>query len=107
MTERGGAMLGVFRLVVGERVRLYELVTIQRGADGFEMRLKHFEPDLASWEEKEECLVWPHLPLEGTSARFGPVLYERDGDTLRSFVEVGEGESVEREELVMRRVADR
>lgn len=90
--SRGGAMMGMFRSVTGEKTGFYELMTIQQGKSGWEMRLRHFHADLRAWEEKDEPLVWPVSDMDGSSAAFGPVTYERDGaDGLRVFVELEEG----------------
>ena len=102
---KGGAMVGVFRMVVDDEVKLYELVTIAEGEDGLEMRLKHFDPDLSSWEAKDECLIWPLLSMDEHSARFGPVEYVLDGEgILHSSVEVEDAGGTKVEELVFRRV---
>ncbi len=103
--ERGGAMSGLFRLVVEDEVVLYEIVTLAETPDGPQMRLRHFGADLTAWEDKAEPLVWPALESDTRSARFGPVLYERRGeDELVAWVEVSRGETTETEKLVFRRV---
>jgi len=104
LPSAGGAMLGTFRLIAKERVSFYELMTIEDRLDGPVMLLKHFDPDLSSWEEKHETNVWPGEPVEDGFARFGPVEYERTGeDSLTTRVEVENGGEITRHELTFRR----
>lgn len=98
-------MVGVFRMVVEDKVRLYELVTISEGESGLEMRLKHFNADLSGWEKKNESLVWPMLSMSECSVRFGPLEYALDEEgVLRATVEVGDTSGTTIEELIFRRV---
>jgi len=93
LAPRDGVMLGVFRHHVGGKPKFFELMTITDHEGELTMGLKHFHANLASWEEKNESLVWPESDAGDDSIRFGPVLYERDGDdALNVWVEVGEGE---------------
>jgi hypothetical protein len=104
---RAGSMVGTFRLVNGERTTLYELITIDPRGDSFEMKLKHFEPNLASWEAKDESLVWPLESREQTSVRFGPALYELQEDgTLGVWVEIEENGSTKTMEFTYRKVGE-
>jgi len=104
LAPRGGAMVGVFRMASEERVSFYELMTIEEGPDGPQMRLKHFHADLRGWEERDESLVWPYESLGDRAARFGPVTYDlvKDG-VLRATVEIEQGGEVTTEELRFRR----
>lgn len=107
LPARGGTMLGTFRLVVDGADVFYEIFTIDEGPDGHVMRLKHFNPNLDGWEEKDAALVWPAEAVVGTSARFGPVLYERNGDELVATVNVNEGTKTGAERIVYRPAGQR
>lgn len=99
----GGVMLGTFRLIRDGRPDFYELMTIRVDDGEPVMALKHFHPDLAGWEEKDERLLWPAHLHEEDEVGFGPVHYERlTEDSLRVTVELGEGEP---SELRFRRVS--
>lgn len=104
---RGGAMLCTFRMIQNDQVILYEIVTIEPGKPGGAkpvMRLKHFDPDLSSWEAKDECLVWPLESQDDKRARFGPVEYALTGeDELTAWVEVSQGGETTTQELVFQR----
>ena len=56
--EAGGAMMGMFRWLAKDEVRLYEFLLIEPGPRGPVMRIKHFGPGLKGWEEKEESLAF-------------------------------------------------
>jgi len=89
---RAGVMMAMFRSITKGRTAFYELVTVQEGRDGWEMRLRHFHSDLVAWEEKTKPLVWPMSHSDESSAVFGPVTYELDGpDKLVAYVELDEG----------------
>ncbi len=47
----GGTMLGVFRLVVDDKVRVIEYVLITQEEDRIAFRFKHFRTDYTTWEE--------------------------------------------------------
>jgi hypothetical protein len=101
---RGGEMMGAFRLVVDGETKFLELITMSKGAELWSMRLRHFNPDLSSWEKDNQSLLWPEKVLDENRAGFGPVLYELNADgTLHVSVEVG-GKEPTTEEFSMRRV---
>lgn len=82
LAPSGGTMACVFRLTVEGAPRFYELVTVGRGDDGWEMRLKHFHADLRGWEPREQSLVWAYEELGPREARFGPVTYTLSDDDV-------------------------
>lgn len=103
---RGGSMMGMFRLVVDERVVFYELFAVAREADGtWAMRLKHFNPDLSGWEEKDKSLLWP-VELDGERrAVIGPVTYElQESGALHAEVTTGGATGTSVEKLRFRRL---
>jgi len=92
--RQGGAMLGVFRHVTKDKPKFYELMTINGPPESQSMSLKHFQPDLVGWEEKDKSLNWAASDLRTRSVRFGPVLYELDAkQVLHVWVELGEGKT--------------
>lgn len=100
----GGAMLGSFRLVSNGEPRFYEILTLSPGAEGLEMRLKHFEADLVGWEEKDEVLSWSADYIGNGRARFGAVTLERRGpDGLYIGVLMSGQDGKWTEDLVLRR----
>ena len=55
-----GAMLGMFRWLQGDKVVVYELLSIEPAAGSLVLLLRHFGPGLVAWEEKEAPIVF-HL----------------------------------------------
>ena len=53
----GGSMVGHFRLVRDGQPVFYELLTLIEVDGSVEMRLKHMNPDMTGWEEKNEGTV--------------------------------------------------
>lgn len=94
------SMVGVWRWASGGRLRLFEMLTITREAQGVVMRLRHFRPDLTALEEKDKPFVLPLVRAGATEAIFegvgsdgGPLRigYKRIGDRLEATVERGSG----------------
>src|SRR5580765_5764600 len=48
----GGAMVGMFRMVAGQRPSLYELLLLEEDAEGVWMRLRHFNPQMVAREQE-------------------------------------------------------
>ncbi|MCP3960438.1 MAG: hypothetical protein GY719_21550 [bacterium] len=63
-TAGGGAMMGMFRWLSEDKVRLYEFMLIEAGPEAPVLRLKHFSPGLKGWEEKEVSIEF-HLTGHG------------------------------------------
>jgi hypothetical protein len=102
---RAGQMLGMYRLVVGEETRLFELITLLEVDDRVVLRLKHFDADLRAWEEPEEFLDFPLLRLDGRTAYFSGLTFDgTTPDRLRIWLVLTQG-GVRREEAFdLRRV---
>jgi len=106
--ERNGEMMGAFRLIIGDETKILELVTLEHRGDLWSMRLRHFDPDLSSWEKDNKSLHWDETVLDADRAGFGPVLYERVGhDKLSITVEVSQGGETHKEVLTLRRADSR
>lgn len=72
----GGSMVGAFRLVREGEVSLYELIVLVEREGSLVMRVKHFSPALAGWEEKDEAMDFPLVCTGDREAWF-------DGLTIR------------------------
>ena len=53
------SMMGMFRYTEGGVVKFYEFMVIEATAAGPVLRLRHFDPGLIAWEEKEGALSLP------------------------------------------------
>jgi hypothetical protein len=77
-----GSMMGVFKLIKEGAVVFYEILTISEEDGSLVLRIKHFSPDLASWEEKEECFRAPLVQLSGDTVWFDGFTYIRESDSV-------------------------
>lgn len=66
----GGSMMGVFRFVKDGKAVFYEMLLIEATAGGPVLRLKHFNPGLKGWEEKDEVHSYPLVELRRDRAVF-------------------------------------
>jgi hypothetical protein len=53
----GDSMLGMWRLVLGGKTRVLELLTLSATEEGVTLRLRHFDSALVAREEKAEAVV--------------------------------------------------
>ncbi|MHC5038037.1 MAG: DUF6265 family protein [Planctomycetota bacterium] len=95
-----GALMGMFRWIKEGRVFFYEFMTIDREADAVTLRIKHFNPGLIGWEEKEQSFTSVLTVLDDTRAVFFSgegekplwLVFERSlPGTLKIFFASGEG----------------
>lgn len=52
-----GTLMGMFRWMHEGQVRFYELLTIEPQDDHLAMHIKHFDPGLIGWEEKDQVVT--------------------------------------------------
>ena len=89
-----GSMMGSFRHMSDDQVNFYELMTITKENNSLLLRIKHFNPDLAGWEEKEESVEFKLLKLTETHAYFDGLTFEKVSDTsMNVFVITEEGDN--------------
>ncbi len=67
---RGDTLVGMFRWVKDGKVLFYELIAIEREEEFVFMRIKHFNPKLVGWEEKDRAHEFILVRLEGREAVF-------------------------------------
>jgi len=97
----GGAMMGAFRMLMRGEVRFYEIMTIVPGSEGPSLRLKHFNPDLTGWEEKDEVVEFPFVSMGENMIQFDGLTYERiTEDSLRITVSLSHGEGEQAPEII-------
>lgn len=86
----GDSMVGTWRLSVGGRAKLFELLTLLEEEGKVVLRLRHFDRRGVAWEEKDEPLVLPLVAkgrnvavFEGREAgAFLRLTYGRAGSAL-------------------------
>ena len=103
----GGVMLGTFRLLRDGKAVFYEFLTLGVNGNGLSMRLKHFNPDLTSWEEKEQFVEFRYVRTAGKLAQFEGLTFERESDeALTIYLALRGKEVVVREEVFRMKRAD-
>ncbi len=78
----GGAMLGTFRLVRDGKPVFYEFMTLVEEEGSLVMRLKHFNPDLTGWEEKDQSEEFRLVAIEDDAVHFEGLSMHGDGDLV-------------------------
>jgi hypothetical protein len=66
----GDNMMGVFRYVKNGRAVFFEMMLIEMTTVGPVLRLKHFNPGLIGWEEKDHAYSYPLVELTKNRAAF-------------------------------------
>lgn len=94
-----GSMMGVFRLMQGDSVAFYEIMTVQPHEGSLAMVLKHFNRDLTGWEERDQVVTFPLLRVTPDAAFFdGLTVRHPAPDRLDIYVVVRGREGTLREE---------
>ena len=71
-----GIILCTYRHVSEGKNNFFELITVSEKEDGdLVMKLRHFNPDMNAWEDKEGQLVWEMTNITDSSVTFGPCTY--------------------------------
>jgi Domain of unknown function (DUF6265) len=65
----GGVMMGMYRLVIDGKPSFYEFMHLSEEQGSLVLKLKHFNPDLTAWEEKDRFVTFPLVKL-GTKEAF-------------------------------------
>jgi hypothetical protein len=96
MPAPSGRLTGMFQLLNGADQQFSEIFVIDRFDDGPALRLKHFDPNLIGWEEKDGFVRFPLLETGPDFARFDGLLYRRqpDGTLLIELRMKRDGETV-------------
>ena len=103
----GGAMMGMFRMLKGDKVVFYEFLTFVEHEGSVLLKLKHFNADLTGWEEKGDSIRFDLVKTSADSAWFDGLTFHRlDENTLRIFLAIRNkaDNTVREEEFLMKRV---
>ena len=96
---RGGVVMGVFRLFQGDSVRFYEFITLEQDGRSVTMRLKHFNPDLTGWEDKDKHVSFAFVRKENGMFQFDGLTLHPEGDVLTVYLAIQRRDGVAREEI--------
>lgn len=100
----GGAMPGMFRFVQDGAPVFYEIWAMREVEGSLVLELKHFDPDMTGWEERDEMTRFHLVRVEDQTAYFGGLTYQiSDPDTLRIWLALCEGGEVREHSFVLRR----
>jgi hypothetical protein len=95
----GGAMMGMFRLVAEEKTVFYEFLTITQEHDTLSLQLKHFNPDLVGWEEKDKKVTFPLVAVERERVHFEGMSFHRESaDEITIFLAIRSNDGTLHEE---------
>ena len=101
----GGSMMGMYKLVKDDKVVFYELMLITEISNSLTYRLKHFNPDLTGWEEKDKYVDFPLVKVTTDEALFDGFTFRKLGeDKLQLFLrdDSKDGSPVESEFIYQR-----
>ncbi len=90
----GGQMMGMFRQSKTDGTLVfYEFYLFAEVEGSLELRIKHFNPDMTGWEEKDEYVAFPLVAVEDRAVYFDGVSFKMTGaDEMRATVMVeGQG----------------
>jgi hypothetical protein len=87
---RHGVMMGMYRMIKGGDPVFYELLTLSEVEGSLEIRLKHFDPKLRGWEEKEAAaaVVFPFIAQRDRRIYFDGITFEPNGDALAVYLAI-------------------
>lgn len=89
----GGLIAGHFVYERGGEVGFFEILSIAEVDGSLVYRLKHFNPDLTGWEEKDEVVEFPLVAREGDAFYFNGLTIRKDGDDgMVAAVRIDQGE---------------
>jgi len=88
MQPEGNNMLGMFRMIQGNKPLLYELMIIFPENNSVTLRLKHFNGNMKGWEHKDSSgISFPLIKIDGKKAYFdGQTYHLMDNNTLVVYV---------------------
>lgn len=74
---KAGTMMGMFRLIRDDKPAFFEILTIVEEDSTLILRLKHFNPNLKGWEEKDETVDFPLVKFTDQTANFSGMTFQR------------------------------
>jgi hypothetical protein len=91
---QAGSMVGVFRQHKDGKPFFYEFLLLREEGESVELRIKHFNPDGTGWEEKDKFVTFKLLRVKPNEALFSGLTFRREGDTLKIWLAMRRGETV-------------
>lgn len=99
-------MIGMFRLYSKEKPIFYEFWSAFEEEGSVTMRLKHFNPDMKGWEEKDAFVTFRLVKADADTIWFEGLTYSKQKDgSLKGFIALKQKDgSVKEETFTMRSV---
>lgn len=97
----GGAMVATFRLIQGDQPNFYEICLIAPEDNSLVYKVKHFNPDLTGWEEKNDYVTFPLVKLEPQKAYFNGLTLELKGDICTHYLAMKKKDGTYREAVLV------
>ena len=82
----GGTMVATFRLIEKGKPHFYEICLIEPAGNSLVYKVKHFNPGLTGWEEKDEYVTFPLVKLEQNTAYFNGLTMKLAGNTCTHYL---------------------
>ena len=74
-------MVGTYRLVKDGKPVFYEMMWLLETEGTLSLRLKHFNPDLSGWEEKDKSVDFKFVKKDGKRLYFSGLTFEQASKT--------------------------
>ena len=96
----GGQMVGHFRYWRDGEPQFYEFLMMDVVAGGVRMRVKHFNPDMVGWEDKDGWVEFEPISVGPDALIFNGLAIRRDGpNRVIMTLRLRRGDAVEEEVL--------
>jgi hypothetical protein len=93
LPAEGGAMAGVFRHRGDDGATFYEILVIREVEGSLLLQLRHFDPALVGWEEREETVDFPLVAADFPQVDFEGMRFVSTGpERMTVFLAVDDGE---------------
>ena len=87
------SMMCMFKLVVNDKVKFYEFITISEEDQSLIMKIKHFSNQLHGWEEKDKTVDFKLVKITENKVYFDDFTFERVNENeLTIYVRFEEGQ---------------
>lgn len=96
----GGGIVGTYRLLKDGKPVFYEMMWLLEVEGTLVLRLKHFNPDLTGWEEKDKTVDFKFIKKDGNRLYFSGLTYEHGTkDELNIFLALRQRDGTLKEEV--------
>lgn len=75
-----GAMVGTFRIIKNDKLLFSEYMMLVEDQGSLVLKIKHFDPEMKGWEEKDKFLTFPLVKVEKDAVYFSGLTYRKNAD---------------------------